>query len=124
MHAIEIAYLTGSAGAPLTEFEGCRFGSGVSIIIVSSDKPGLGPELHRHPYSETFLIHAGCALFTVGGEQFVGVGGQAIVVPASTPHKFEVTGPGRLEMTDIHASDTFVTEWLEGSKANPQRSQG
>jgi mannose-6-phosphate isomerase-like protein (cupin superfamily) len=124
MRVIEIADLTRSAGAALTEFEGRRFGSGVSLIMVSSDEPGVGPELHQHPYSETFLIHSGCALFTVRGEQIVGVGGQIIAVPALTPHKFEVTGPDRLEMTDIHASDTFVTEWLEGPKANPQRNQG
>ena len=124
MRVIEIADLTRSAGASLTEFEGRRFGAGVSFILVNSDEPGVGPELHQHPYSETFLIHSGNALFTVRGEQFVGTGGQIIVVPALTPHKFEVTGPDRLAMTDIHANDTFVTVWLEGPRANPQRDQG
>ncbi len=35
------------------------------------------------------------------------------VVPPWTPHKFAKAGRERLEMIDIHASPTFVTEWLE-----------
>lgn len=31
-------------------------------------EPGGGPRLHRHPYSETFIIKAGRAVFTVGDE--------------------------------------------------------
>jgi hypothetical protein len=29
------------------------------------------------------------------------------------PHKFVNRGEGRLSQVDIHASDRFVTEWLE-----------
>ena len=122
MHIIESASLSHSADAPLTEFEGRQFGAGVSFIIVSTDEPGVGPDLHQHPYPETFLIRSGRALFTVRDEQITGVGGQIIVVPAFTPHKFEVIGPERLEMIDIHANDTFITDWLEGPRANPQGS--
>jgi mannose-6-phosphate isomerase-like protein (cupin superfamily) len=122
MHIIETASLSRSANAPLTEFEGRQFGSGVSFIIVNTDEPGVGPDLHQHPYSETFLIRSGRALFTVRGEQVMGVAGQIIVVPAFTPHKFAVIGPERLDMIDIHANDTFITEWLEGPRANAQGS--
>ena len=118
MPIIEITDLQESESQPFTWFEGKQFGSGVSLVIISSDEPGVGPYLHQHPYSETFLIRAGRALFTMGDEQITGGGGQIIVVPAFTPHKFEVIGPDRLEMTDIHASDTFITEWLEGPRAN------
>ncbi|WP_282217541.1 cupin domain-containing protein [Microbacterium luteolum] len=52
--------------------------------------PGRGPRLHRHPYAETFVIHHGRALFTVGEEQVVGVGGQILVVPSLVDHRFEV----------------------------------
>jgi mannose-6-phosphate isomerase-like protein (cupin superfamily) len=52
----------------------------------------------------------------------IGVAGQIIVVPAFTPHKFEVIGPEHVDMIDIHANDTFITEWLEGPRANPQGS--
>jgi hypothetical protein len=33
-------------------------------------------------------------------------------VPAGEPHKFR-TGPDGYEAIHIHASPTFVTEWLE-----------
>ncbi len=114
--------LEATPNAPLTEFEGRQFGSGVALIFVNTDEPGVGPDLHQHPYSETFLIRSGRALFTVGGEQMIGVAGQIIVVPAFTPHKFEVIGPEHVDMIDIHANDTFITEWLEGLRANPQGS--
>ena len=94
-------------------FEGYLHGSGVSIIREYASKPGTGPRLHRHPYTETFLIHAGRALFTVGDEQLVGLGGQILVVPAFIAHRFEVLDGGTYEATHIHANDRFVTEWLE-----------
>ena len=117
MSIIEITDLQESDGQPFTWFEGKQFGSGVCLVLASTDEVGVGPYLHRHPYSETFVIQAGRALFTLGDEQITGAGGQIIVVPALTPHKFEVLGPDRLEMVDIHASDTFITEWLEGPRA-------
>ncbi|SFS17438.1 Mannose-6-phosphate isomerase, cupin superfamily [Microbacterium sp. cf046] len=94
-------------------FEGYLHGSEVSIIREYASTPGTGPRLHRHPYTETFLIHAGRALFTVGAEQLVGVGGQILVVPALVAHRFEVLDGGIYEATHIHANDRFVTEWLE-----------
>lgn len=32
---------------------------------------------------------------------------------APDPHKFTNTGSERLEMIDIHASDVFITQWLQ-----------
>jgi mannose-6-phosphate isomerase-like protein (cupin superfamily) len=106
-------------GSRLEEFEGREVGSGVSIIFVSTDRPGAGPYLHEHPYSETFVIHRGRAQFTVGERELVGSAGQVLVVPAYTPHKFSVLAGGVFESTNIHASDTFVTTWLEGPQADP-----
>lgn len=94
-------------------FEGYLHGSEASIIREFASEPGTGPRLHRHPYTETFLIHAGRALFTVGDEQLVGVGGQILVVPALVAHRFEVLDGGTYEATHIHASERFITEWLE-----------
>jgi mannose-6-phosphate isomerase-like protein (cupin superfamily) len=96
-----------------SDFEGHEFGSAVSIIFEKTDKAGTGPRLHQHPYSETFVIRTGRALFTVGDQRLVGVGGQVLVVPAFTPHKFSVLGGGLYEAIHIHANDRFVTEWLE-----------
>ncbi len=42
-----------------------------------------------------------------------GHAGQVIIVPPNTPHKFTNTGEGRLRQVDIHASERFITEWLE-----------
>lgn len=65
---------------------------GISIILESTTKPGMGPRLHRHPYAETFIIRRGTATFTIGAEQLTGRAGQVLVVPAGVPHKF-ATGP-------------------------------
>ena len=98
----------------LTEnFEGYLHGSQVSIIREHTAEVGSGPRLHRHPYSETFLIHSGRALFTVGDEQLVGVGGQVLVVPPLVVHRFEVLDGGTYAATHIHSSDRFITDWLD-----------
>lgn len=93
--------------------EGASIGSEVSLILEYEARTGAGPRLHRHPYSETFVVRHGRALFTVGGEQYEASGGQILVVPAFTPHKFAVVGPEPFVSTNIHANPTFETEWLE-----------
>ena len=93
--------------------EGYVSGSEISIIQEYTDEAGSGPRLHQHPYSETFIIRHGSARFTVADEVIVGSGGQVLVVPAFTPHKFEVLEGGIFESIHIHANDRFVTEWLE-----------
>ena len=51
---------------------------------------------------------------TPAGEDVVEArGGQVVVVPAGVPHKFVNSGTGRLRQIDIHASERFITEWLE-----------
>ena len=93
------------------EFEGEGYGSAVSIICTKLARPGEGPKLHRHPYSETFLVRHGVVSFTVGQATFEACAGQIVVVPAGIAHGF--TGKsGRVEMIDIHASPRFNTEWL------------
>jgi mannose-6-phosphate isomerase-like protein (cupin superfamily) len=104
-------------GSVLGDVEGAESGAGVSLILEDTDVDGAGPALHQHPYPETFVIHSGTALFTVAGRQLVGEAGMILVVPKFTPHKFAVIGPERYRATHIHASDTFITEWLEGPKA-------
>ncbi len=93
--------------------EGYVSGSEISIIQEYTDQVGSGPRLHQHPYSETFIIRRGSARFTVADGVLVGSGGQVLVVPAFTPHKFEVLEGGIFESIHIHANDRFVTEWLE-----------
>jgi mannose-6-phosphate isomerase-like protein (cupin superfamily) len=86
--------------------------AGISIILESTSKEGVGPRLHRHPYAETFIIRKGSANFTIGDEHVLGTAGQILVVPAGVAHKF-ATGPGGYEAVHIHANSRFETEWLE-----------
>jgi mannose-6-phosphate isomerase-like protein (cupin superfamily) len=99
-------------GEDQNEVQGHNHNAAVSIIVVDAP-PGGGPKLHRHPYEEVFVIQDGTATFTAGDETLEANGGQVVVVPGGVPHKFVNTGEGRLRQVDIHASDRFITEWLE-----------
>ena len=89
------------------------FGSNLCIIFNYLEAAGGGPRLHKHPYSETFIIRQGRGLFKVGDREIVGEAGQILIVPADTPHKFTNLGPGPLETIDIHEKGSFETVWLE-----------
>jgi mannose-6-phosphate isomerase-like protein (cupin superfamily) len=99
-------------GDDANELQGFHLGTGVSIIVVNAP-PGGGPRLHRHPYEEVFVVQEGTATFTAGDGAIEASGGQVVVVPAGVPHRFVNSGTGRLRQVDIHASERFVTEWLE-----------
>ena len=84
-----------------------------TLMVVDARRLG-GPRLHRHPYEEVFVVQEGSATtFTAGDDVMEARGGQVVVVPAGVAHKFVEPGAGRLRQVDIHASDHFVTEWLE-----------
>jgi mannose-6-phosphate isomerase-like protein (cupin superfamily) len=59
------------------------------------------------------VVQEGTATFTAGDDVIEATGSQVVVMPAGVAHKFVNTGAGRLLQVDIHASDHFVTEWLE-----------
>jgi mannose-6-phosphate isomerase-like protein (cupin superfamily) len=112
MHTvIRAGGLPPSPGGTIT-FEGEGHGSGVSFFLVNNE-PGAGPDLHRHPYSETWIVRAGRARFTADGEEFEAGSGDIVVVGSETPHKFKNVGTGRLEITCIHASPRMIQENLE-----------
>ena len=100
-----------SPGGTVT-FEGEPYGSGVSMFLVHSE-PGAGPALHDHPYSETWVVRSGTALFTADGVETEAGPGDIVVVGAHTPHKFKNAGEGRLDIVCIHASPRFVQRDLE-----------
>ena len=95
------------------EFEGKLFGTNASVMFYTTDEIGRGPPLHRHPYDEVFIVRQGRALFTVGDMQVEATAGQVVFGPANVPHKFVNLGPGRLETTDIHVTDTIAQEDLD-----------
>ena len=100
-----------SAGGTVT-FEGESFGSGVSLFLVNNE-PGGGPVLHRHPYSETWIVRSGRARITADGEDFEVGPGDIVVAGPETPHKFKNVGTDRLEITCIHSSPRIIQEDLE-----------
>jgi mannose-6-phosphate isomerase-like protein (cupin superfamily) len=93
-------------------FEGEPYGSGVSIFLINS-QPGVGPDLHKHPYPETWIVRRGNARFTADGQDIEAGAGDMLVVQGETPHKFKNVGPDRLDIICIHPSPRFIQEDLE-----------
>jgi len=96
-------------GSRTARFEGRAHGSGVSYFFVDND-PGQGPGLHRHPYSETWVVLDGEATITLGDTTVVAHPGDCAVVRPGVWHRFVNTGPGALRMVCIHASEVMVQE--------------
>jgi mannose-6-phosphate isomerase-like protein (cupin superfamily) len=93
-------------------FEGEAYGSGVSLFLVNNE-PGEGPDLHRHPYSETWIVRSGKARMTADGQDVEAGPGDIMVVSAEIPHKFKNIGTDRLDIVCIHASPRIIQEELE-----------
>jgi mannose-6-phosphate isomerase-like protein (cupin superfamily) len=100
-----------SPGGTIT-FEGEPYGSGVSFFLVNNE-PGAGPDLHKHPYPETWIVRRGKARITADGADIEASPGDMMVVSAETPHKFKNIGDGRLEIICIHASPRIIQDELE-----------
>ena len=93
-------------------FEGESHGSAISFFHVSN-KPGEGPDLHRHPYSETWIVRSGTARMTADGKDIEAGPGDIMVVGPETPHKFKNSGTEGLEIICIHAFPRIIQESLE-----------
>lgn len=101
-----------TAGGPRGfDLEGMRIGTETTLILTDMDE-GRGPKLHRHPYAEIWVIHAGAARFTAGDETIEAGPGDIVHVEAGKPHKFVVTA-GPAKMVCIHTAARFHTDWLE-----------
>ena len=94
-------------------FEGKDYGSGVSMFIIKYHEAGEGPVLHKHPYTETWIVRGGRARFTAGQHELEAGAGDMMVVDADTPHKFNSLGPDVLDIICIHPSPVFIQEDLE-----------
>jgi mannose-6-phosphate isomerase-like protein (cupin superfamily) len=100
-----------SPGGTVT-FEGEDYGSGVSFFLVNN-QPGAGPDMHAHPYSETWIVRSGRACITADGQDIEVGPGDIIVVGSDSPHKFKNIGEERLDIICIHATPKMSTVWLE-----------
>lgn len=67
--------------------------AGAYSVIEMFHPPNVGPALHIHPRGpESFVILAGSYTFVRGDETVSLTAGQAISIPAGTPHRYTV-GP-------------------------------
>ena len=96
------------------EFVGAEHGDVPFSVILVHSKPGVGPKLHRHPYSEVFIVEAGRATFRIGDETIVVDAGHVVVSPPGEAHGFTNSGDGELRLVAIHGAGRFSTEWLAG----------
>jgi len=94
------------------KFEGEPYGSNVSFFHVNN-LPGMGPDLHKHPYPETWIVRSGKVRLSVGGEDIEAGPGDIIVAGAEIPHKFKNIGTERLEIICIHSSPRIIQEAVE-----------
>ena len=108
-HVLKVEDLPGSENA--STFIGADHGAAVCFFL-SHNQPGTGPNLHRHPYEETFIVQEGDVLFTLGEAEVEAGPGDIIVVPAGAPHKFVSRGATHRQIS-IHPVAEMETEWLE-----------
>jgi quercetin dioxygenase-like cupin family protein len=99
-------------GSTTLRFEGERYGSGISYFQVHY-RPGDSVALHRHPYTETWVVLGGTVRFTVGDGTSTAAGGETIVAPARTWHGFTNPGEETPTMLCIHASPRIIQDWKE-----------
>ncbi len=90
-------------GWSTAQFIGDEHGS-QSSFYVSRSAPGTGPDLHSHPYSETFVILEGTVRFTAGEQVLDARAGDVVVVPPDTPHGFTNVGHEPMLSVNIHAA--------------------
>jgi quercetin dioxygenase-like cupin family protein len=98
------------AGTGSIRFEQPDLHSGLSMFLVDV-APGKGPAAHRHPYPETFVVHAGNVRFVVDGNSIDAAEGDIVIVHAEQTHQFTNSGEQHLRMTCIHAADKMETDW-------------
>ena len=110
MKIIPLADLQESQRAAV--FVGRDHGARVSFFV-TSHRPGEGPDPHRHPYEETFVVQEGVSRFTVDGETVDVHAGTVVVVPANVVHSFKAASDGATRQVNIHPVPEMVTEWVD-----------
>lgn len=99
-------------GESADTFRGHEHGNVPISMFLVHNRPGDGPELHRHPYPEIFVVHAGRARFQVGDGVLTAGAGDVVIAPPGAAHRFTNAGPGELSMTCIHTAAEIESEWL------------
>ncbi len=89
----------------------------ISFFLVNASA-GSGPELHRHPYPEVFIVGGGRADFQLDDAHLTAVAGDIVIAPAGSAHRFTSLGNEPLRLTAIHTASTMETEWLGPTEAS------
>jgi len=92
------------------QFQGFEHEAKVSFFVVQGPH-GTGPDRHRHPYEETFVVLEGEIEFIVAGETHMLGGGNIAVAPANTWHEFKNRSDKQSLMVNIHPVEKMITEW-------------
>lgn len=98
-------------GSATALYEGRGHGAGVSLFCVDA-RPGTGPNLHWHPYTETWVVLEGVAHVEAGEHRLQARAGDIVTIPPGTIHRFQNLEPGNLRMLCIHASPTIIQEFV------------
>ena len=93
-------------------FRGREHGDVPISMFLVHNRPGDGPELHRHPYAEVFIVQSGQARFELDGTALTAGAGDVVIAPAGAAHRFTNTGSGQLSMTCIHTAGEMATDWV------------
>lgn len=94
-------------------FDGSKYGGVSCSAFIVDIQPNLGPQRHKHPYEEIFVIVEGTVRLEAGGELFDATPDEICIVAAGVPHTFTNLGPGRALMVNIHAAGEVITEFTE-----------
>jgi len=98
-------------------FQGYQYGDTNVTFLWLDMPPGGGPQLHKHPYEEVFVVLEGQVTFMINSTTFEAKAGHIVIVPQGMPHKFINSGDGPLKQIDIHLSPKFIIEYLEETLA-------
>lgn len=98
-------------GSPTAKFIGSEHGADVSFFWVDT-APGKGPDLHWHPYTETWIVLCGHVRIDVDDETVTAETGAVVTVGAETVHRFRNIGTENLKMVCIHASPKIIQEFV------------
>jgi quercetin dioxygenase-like cupin family protein len=97
-------------GAEVAIFQGIKHGANVSFFIVHFS-PGKGPQKHRHPYEETFILLEGEIEAIVDGETRNLRENNIVIIPAGAWHEFKNCSAKPVFMINLHPVAEIITEW-------------
>jgi quercetin dioxygenase-like cupin family protein len=98
------------SGKEVATFQGFEHEANVSFFIVQF-APDKGPNKHRHPYEETFIILDGEIEAIVDGETQKLGSGRIAIIPPDTWHEFKNRSDKPAFMINIHPVPKMITEW-------------